>query len=50
MDDPKRQRRETAEERKAKELNEDYRKGRVEIVSAKEYLAKRPELSKYIKK
>jgi hypothetical protein len=38
-----------SEERKAKELEEDYRKGRAEAVPAKEYLAKHPELRKYIK-
>jgi len=38
-----------AEERKAKELEEDYRKGKMEAIPAKEYLAKHPELRKYIK-
>lgn len=38
-----------AEERKAKELDEDLRKGRAESVPAREYLAKHPELRKYLK-
>jgi hypothetical protein len=38
-----------AEERKAKELDEEYRKGKPEATAAKEYLAKHPELRKFIK-
>ena len=38
-----------AEERKAKDLDEDYRKGKIETTPAKEYLAKHPELRKFIK-
>ena len=49
MDDPKRRERKRAEERKAKELGEEYNKGRIESIPAKKYLAKRPELRKYIK-
>lgn len=38
-----------AEEKKAKELDEDYRTGKARAIPAKEYLAKHPELRKFIK-